>query len=147
MNELKTKQIAALIANDWGSRSQVHTLVLMAVTVVGIYFCYRLVAPFFPALTWALALAVLFAPLHRWLESKVKHPNLAATICVLVVALIVVLPATFVAERIIGEAARGAETIKTMVESGEWRRAFEAHPLIAPIGHWIERQFDLPGMV
>lgn len=147
MNELKTKKIAALIANDWGSRSHVHTLLLMAVTVVGIYLCYRLAAPFLPAFVWALALVVLFAPLHRWLESKVKHPNLAAMICVLVAALIVVVPAMFVAERIIGEAARGAETIKTMVESGELRRSFEGHPLIAPVGHWIERQFDLPGMV
>lgn len=34
-----------------------------------------------------------------------------------------------------------------MVESGEWRRAFETHPLVAPVGHWVEQQFDLPGMV
>ncbi len=147
MSDLKTKGIAAQITNDWGSRSHVHTLLLMAVTVVGIYLCYRLVAPFLPAFAWALALAVLFAPLHRWLTSKLKHPNLAATICVLVAALIVVLPALFVAERIIGEAARSAETINTLVESGEWRRTFEAHPRIAPVGHWIERQFDLPEMV
>ncbi len=147
MDELKTNPIPPKIENDWGSRSHVHTLVLMAVTVVGVYFSYRLAAPFFPALAWALALAILFAPLHRWLGSKVKYPNLAATICVLVVAVIVVVPATFVAERIIGEAARGAETLKTMVESGEWRRALDAHPRIAPVGHWIERQLDLPGMV
>ncbi|KAF0192784.1 MAG: hypothetical protein FD165_554 [Gammaproteobacteria bacterium] len=142
-----TRQIAALIANDWGSSGHVYTLVLMAVTVAGIYFCYRLAAPFFSSLAWAFALAILFAPLHRWLESKVKHPNLAATISVLVVVLIVVVPATFVAERIISEAARGAETINAMVQSGGWRRAFEAHPLIAPIGHWIEQQLDLPGSV
>src|SRR5450759_1348110 len=147
MNEHKTKENAAPTTNDWGSRSHVHTLLLMAVTVAGIYFCYLLAVPFIPAFAGALALAVLFAPLHRWLESKVKYPNLAATICVLVAALIVVVPAMFVAERIIGEAARGAETIKTNVESGVWRRAFDAHPLIAPVGHWIERQFDLPGMV
>jgi len=147
MDERETEQISALTANDRGSPIQVHALVLMAVTGAGIYFCYLLAAPFFPALAGALALAVLFAPLHRWLESKVKRPNLAATICVLVVALIVVVPATFVAERIIGEAARGVGTIKTMVESGEWRRVFEAHPRIAPVGHWIEQQFDLPGIV
>lgn len=147
MNELKPEQTTAPIANDWGSRTHVYTFVLMAVTVAGIYFCYRLAAPFFPALAWALALAVLFAPLQRWLESKVKYPNLAATISVVVVAVIVVVPATFVAERIIGEAAKGAETIKTMVESGAWRRALEANPRIMPVGHWIERQFDLPGMV
>lgn len=147
MNELKPEQTTAPIANDWGSRSHVHTLVLMAVTVAGIYVCYRLAEPFFPALAWALALAVLFAPLQRWLESKVKYPNLAATISVVVVAVIVVVPATFVAERIIGEAAKGAETIKTVVESGAWRRALEANPRITPVGRWIERQFDLPGMV
>ena len=147
MNELKTTKTAAPVEDDWGSRSHVHTLLLMAVTVAGIYFSYRLAAPFLSAFAWALALAVLFAPLHRWIKSKVKSPNLAATICVLVAALVVVVPATFVAERIISEAARGAETIKTMVESGEWRRSLEGHPLIASIGRRIERQFDLPGLV
>jgi predicted PurR-regulated permease PerM len=147
MSDLKTRKIAAQIANDWGSRSHVHTLLLMAVTVVGIYLCYRLAAPFLPAFAWALALAVLFAPLHRWLASKLKHPNLAATICVLVAALIVVVPAMFVAERIIAEAASSAETINILFTSGEWRRAFEAHPRIAPVGHWIERQFNLPEIV
>jgi predicted PurR-regulated permease PerM len=146
-NGLKTRKTDAPNSNDWGSRSHVHTLLLMAVTVAGIYICYRLAAPFLPALTWALALAVLFAPLYRRLVSKVKYPNLAATICVLVAALIVVVPAMFVAERIIDEATRGAETIKPMVASGEWRRAFDAHPLIAPAGQWIERQLDLPEMV
>jgi predicted PurR-regulated permease PerM len=144
MNELEPKTNAASTANDWGSRSHVHTLLLMALTVSGMYICYLLAAPFFSAFTWALALTVLFAPLYRWIGSKVKYPNLAALICVLVAALIVVVPATFVAERTIVEAARGAETIKTMIESGEWRRVFDAHPLIAPVGHWIELQFDLP---
>ena len=146
MTEPEPGKTRTLIANDWGSRSHVNTLVLMAATVFAIYFCYRMSAPFFPALAWALALAVLFAPLHRWLEAKLRHQNLAALTCVLMVAVIVVVPATFVAERMIGEAAKGAETIQTMVESGQWRRAFDAHPRIAPLGSWIERQFDLPGL-
>lgn len=147
MNELKPKQTTAPIANGWGTPTHVYTLVLMAVTVAGIYVCYRLAEPFFPALAWALTLAVLFAPLQRWLESKVKHPNMAAAISVVVAAVIVVVPATFVAQRIVGEAAKGAETIQTIVESGAWRGALEANPRIAPVARWIERQFDLPGMV
>lgn len=147
MTELKTQKTVELIANDRGSSSHIHTLVLMAVTVGGLYFCYLLAAPFIPVLAWALALAILFAPLYRWIESKVKHPNVAAMICVLVVGVIVVVPVTFVAGRIISEGARGAETAKTMVESGALRRAFEAHPRIAPVSHWIERQLDLPGLV
>ena len=66
-----------------------HTLVLMAITVGGVYFSYRLAVPFLPALAWALALAILFSPLYRWLEAKVKHPNLAAMVSVLIVVVIV----------------------------------------------------------
>ena len=147
MNEPESKQLAVPVSNDWGSREHVHTIVLIMVTVVGIYICYMLAAPFFPALIWALALAVLFSPLHRWVTSKVKYPNLAATICVFVAALIVLVPAIFVAERIINEAAKGAESINKLVGSGEWRRSIEDRPLIAPVGRWIEQQIDLPSMV
>ena len=146
MDEHKINPIPAVIANDWGSRKHVHTLLLMTVTVVGIYLSYRLAAPFLDALTWSLALAILVAPLHRWLESKVKSPNLAATICVLLVVVIVIVPAMFVADRIISEAVSGADTVKSMIESGEWRRIFEAHPRIAPAGDWIAREIDLKGM-
>ncbi len=144
MNEIKTGQT---IASDWGSRSHVHTLVLMAVTVGGLYICYLLAVPFIPVLAWSLALAILFAPLYRWIESKVKRPNMAATICVLVVGVIVVVPVTFVAARIISEGARGAETVKTMIESGAWHRTVEAHPRLAPVSLWVERQLDLPELV
>jgi len=140
MDEPDTKRIFPESANDWGSPVQVHALVLMAATGVGIYFCYWMTEPFFPALAWALALAVLFAPVHQWLESRLKRPNLAATFCVTAVAVIVVVPATFVAAQIIGEASKGAETVRALVESGEWRRAFDAHPTIAPVGNWIEQQ-------
>lgn len=147
MNEPNTTENAAPNANDWGSSIHVRTLLLMAGTVAGIYICYQLAAPFIPVFTWALALTVFFSPLYRRLEKKTKHPTLTAAICVLAAALIVVVPATFVAQRILGEAASGAETIKAMIESGEWRRALDAHPRIAPLGHWIDQQFDLPGII
>jgi predicted PurR-regulated permease PerM len=146
MNTGETNPAAAPIVNDWGSRSHVQTLVLMGATVVGIYLCYRLATPFLPALAWALALAVLFCPLQRWLESKLKRPSLAAVVSVLVVGLIVVVPVTFVGQRLAHEAAQGAEIIKTKIESGEWRHALEAHPRLAPLADWMERQ-NLPGTI
>ena len=132
--------------SDWGSRRHLHVLELMAATALGIYLCYRMALPFVPALTWALALAVLFMPVHRWLESTVKHSNLAASVSVLVIGLIVVVPATFVGQRLVSEAVTGADTIRTKVESGEWQRA-DVHPRVAPIAQWIERQIDLPGAI
>ncbi|MCY7354302.1 MAG: AI-2E family transporter [Lysobacter sp.] len=147
MTDPEATPASAPVANGWGSSSQMHALVLMALTLGGLYLCYRLASPFLPALAWALALAVLFAPAQRWLEAKLKYPSVAATINVLIVAVIVVLPATFIGDRLISEAISGAETITALVDSGQWRRNLEAYPLLAPAGHWIERQFDLPGMV
>jgi predicted PurR-regulated permease PerM len=147
MNEPETKPIAASVANDWGSRRHVQTLVLMAATAFGVYLCYRLTAPFLPALAWALALAVLFSPFQSWLESKLKHSSIAAGVSVLMIGLIVVVPAAFVGQRLVLQAVQGAELIETKVKSGEWRRALEAQPRLAPFVDRIERQIDLPGTV
>ncbi|OFW39384.1 MAG: AI-2E family transporter [Acidobacteria bacterium RIFCSPLOWO2_12_FULL_67_14b] len=134
-------------ADDWGSQRHVQALVLIGATAGGIYLCYRLAAPFVPALAWALALAVMFSPLYRWLESKLKRPNLAAATATLVAALIVIVPATFVAEKLIEEGAKGADAIRTSVESGQWRRSIESRPRLAPLARWVEAQIDLTGSV
>ena len=145
--EIQTKSVDGQAVDHWGSRSHVHTLALMAVTVIGIYFSYRLATPFFPSLAWALALAVLLTPLHRRLESKIKHRNLAATVSVLAATLMVVAPASFVMERIIVEAAKGAETLRALIESGAWRSTLKSYPLLAPVADWIDQQLDLPGLI
>jgi predicted PurR-regulated permease PerM len=129
---------------EWGSRSQLHVLALMVATALGLYLCYLMVLPFVPALTWALALAILFMPAHRWLESAVRPPSLAALVSVLVIGLIVIVPATFIGQRLVSEAVAGAETIRSKVESGEWQRVLDNYPLVAPLARQIERQIDLP---
>jgi predicted PurR-regulated permease PerM len=130
----------------WGLRSRTQAFILLGAMGVGTYICYRLALPFLPALTWALALAILFVSSHRAIESRLKRPNLAATISVLMAALIVVAPAIFVAERLVNEAAKGASVIQAQIEAGAWRRAIEAHPRLAPIDAWLEQQINLPAI-
>ncbi len=144
MNEPKSTPPAP-VSDDWGSRGHMRALVLIVATALGLYLCYRLALPFLPALAWALALATLFSPLQRWLESKLKRPGLAAAVSVLVAGLIVAVPVTFVGRQLIVESAKGAELITTKVESGEWRRAIEAQPRLALLADWIDRKVDLPG--
>jgi predicted PurR-regulated permease PerM len=146
MNPRDSELGSAVVANDLVSRSHVQTLVLMGATAVGLHLCYRLARPFLAALAWALALAVVFSPFQRWIESKVKHANLAAVLAVLVIGLGLLGLATFVGQRLVQEAANGAELIKTKVESGAWRRALEAQPRLVPLADWVERQ-NLPGTV
>lgn len=133
--------------NGGGSRSHSRTLVLLAATAFGIYLCYRLAEPFVSALVWALTLTVLFAPFHGWLESKLKHRNLAAVVSTLVVGLIVVVPAAIVGQRLILQAANGAHRITANITSGDWQRAIEARPHLAFVSDRIARQLDLPGAV
>lgn len=147
MNKIDDEKNLEPAADDWGSRKHVKTLLLMVGTVTGIYICYQLSAPFIPAFTLAMALVILFAPLFRWLEKKSKYPNLTAAICVLAAALVVVVPAIYVATQILNEASSGATTIQNLNKSEEWRRILDAHPGLAPAGEWITQEFDLTGII
>jgi predicted PurR-regulated permease PerM len=129
--------------NDWPS-DRTHVLVLILATAAGVYVCYRLLLPFVPAFAWALTLAVLFAPVHRWNEARLKRPNLAALASVLVVVVIVVLPVILVAGRLIAEAGRGAVAIGTAIDSDGWQQAY---PRVAPLVDWVSHYVNLPALL
>ena len=126
---------------------RVGTLVLAGATIAGIAVCVLLAKPFLGALTWALALAILFAPLHARIEAILKYPNLGAAVSVLIIALVVAVPASFVARRLIQEAAASAALIQARVAAGALQGFLDGHPSIAPIGSWIQQQIDLPAML
>lgn len=132
-------------ANPTETLRSIRPLLLLAVTALGLYGCYRLALPFVPALAWALALAVLFAPLQRRLEAKLKRPSLAATVAVILIGLTVVVPATFVGQQLVQQAASGAESVAAKASSGEWRQALAAQPRFAAAAEWVEQRVDLPG--
>jgi predicted PurR-regulated permease PerM len=139
---------AAMNAGDPRVRGgQARTLVLAAASIGGIVICALLAEPFLGAITWALALAILFAPFQVWVEEKLKHPSLAAMISVLTIVLLVIVPAAFVTGRLVEEAASGAASVRARVANGEVQRLLDAHPGIAPVGRWIEAQIDLPSIM
>ena len=129
-----------------GSRRRTRVLVLLAITIAGLAVCYLLLAPFLSALAWALALAILFTPIHRRIEAKMNNRSFAAFISVLLAGLIIMLPATLLGSRLVIEAARGAVTLKEKIESGEWRRAMEGHETLALVAQWID-QFDFQSAI
>lgn len=144
MSKQENKKAQTSVEDDWGSLNHVHTLVLMMATVLGIYLCYRLAVPFLPILAWALTLAVMFTPLQRWLESKLKYRNFATLISILLIGFMVAVPVIFVGEQLVVQIVKGSQLVETKVSSGEWRRAIEAQPQLAPIATKIERYVNLP---
>lgn len=132
---------------DWGSQAHVHTLVMLAITLIALYLCFRMLVPFLSALAWALALAVLVMPLHRRLEVRFKSVNLAAAVSVLVAALIVVVPVILVTSNMIDEAVVGVGRVQAQVASGDWRSLLAEYPRLTALVDWIDREFDIPGTV
>jgi predicted PurR-regulated permease PerM len=135
---------------DWASASHMRTMVLMAATAIGMYLSYRMAVPFLSAMAGAFALAVVFMPLQRWLESKL-HPyshgfakNIAALIAVLAIAAIVFVPAVFVGQRLATQVIAGADLVQAKVESGEWQQTLAAQPALAQLAERVEAELDLP---
>lgn len=116
-------------------------------SLAGLLLCVLVAWPFLGAITWAVTLAILFVSLHKRVEKVVRHPNFAALLTTAVVVLVVVVPAVFVAQRLITEATFGIQSLQARVEGGELQALLDRYPRLAPFGAWIDRQFDLPSMM
>ena len=94
---------------------------LIAITAVGIAVCAWIAAPFVSPLTWAFALAVVAAPFHRLVETRVRNPNIAAALSVIAVTLLLLLPTMFVAWQVGVQASRDLGRIQQYLDAGSLR--------------------------
>lgn len=93
---------------DWRS----VTLFLLTLCIVAL--CGFMIRPFLPAMTGAIVLAIVTRSPHRWIESKLKHPSVAAAASVILVTLSIIGPAFLLAWNI----ALQMLGIGRMVQSG-----------------------------
>ena len=112
----------------------VRDLVLLAAVVIGLYVCYLLAVPFVPALAWALAIAVLAAPLHGRLERRLKRPAAAAAISVVVLALVVILPITLLGQHVVAVLSTGFSTVQQQLTGVDWQHLLGSYPLLGWLG-------------
>jgi predicted PurR-regulated permease PerM len=133
--------------SGWASRERLLVIVLMVVTAIIFGLCVYLVRPFLPALAWALALAVVAHPVHRWLNRRIAQPDVAAGMSVVLVAIALIVPAILVAQRVMTEAAQGIQVVQEKSTNGEWRERLEEYPKLAPVVHWIESNVDVQGEI
>jgi len=128
--------------NDgWLTRERALAGVLVAVSVIVFYLCYRLALPFLPALAWALALAVLAYPIHARIRCYVKNANLAAGLAVASVVVLVVVPILFVTAHLVREAGSAARIVQEQIRTQEWRERLEKSPRLRPILDWFDARF------
>ena len=128
-------------------KSRFRTIVHLAATIAGLYVCYLMAQPFFPAFAWALTLAILFYPLYLKMEKRWKSQGIAALVTVLIAAAIVSIPMVLLTERLITEANKAVAIVKTVTESDEWLHTLLSHPSLAPFGRLIEEHLDIQGVI
>lgn len=127
-------------ATGWLSRERLGALALLAATAIALFLCYRIIQPFLPALTWALALAVVASPLHRRLTRCTERPGMASALTVALVTVLIVGPIVLISQQLISEAGRAAEVVAST--SDRVRAFLEQDPRLQFIQRWLGMQID-----
>jgi len=68
------------------------------------HFFFYIIQPFFFAIFWAVLIAGIFFPLYRFLNRKIKNPNICAGVTLLVILLCLIIPLGFLIDMLIMEA-------------------------------------------
>jgi predicted PurR-regulated permease PerM len=121
--------------------------IVAILAAVGIYLSYRLALPFLPALTWALALAVVLGPVQQWLERRLGSPALAAVASAAAAAILALALLVLVVQQLVREAASGATYLEELLRMRDWRDMLGGFPRLAATVAWIEQWLDPVGTV
>lgn len=119
--------------------------VLFAATVLVLYGCARVLSPFWSPLLWALAFAIACLPVQRWLERRLRRPNLATALLVTAVAGLLVLPLVFVSERLVRHVVGGLEILMSPAIAARWEAALLEHARLQTVAHWLGTHVDIRG--
>ena len=111
--------------------------VLYAFVLLAVYLSYRVLSPFFVALTWAVLLAILF---HRMQDALARRigPTGAALITTLLVGVLIVAPATVLISALAREAPQAIESLQQASQSAPrqiqrlWDEVRERSPVALP---------------
>jgi Predicted permease len=127
--------------------SFLKSLAILAGIALALYLCYRLSLPFLQALTWAMVLAIVLSPAHRWVESHIPRPNLSASVTVAASVIAAGVPLFFIAQQLAREVADGALHLDSALSDFSWRERIGNHVWLAELAAWVETRFDAANML
>jgi predicted PurR-regulated permease PerM len=125
------------------TRGRILTIVLAILTFLAIYVCYRIIEPFLPPMAFALALAVATQGPFRWLKRRIGRDTAAAAVAVLLVALLIIGPATFLIIYIVQTAVDNVSDLQKTGGLAHVRETLERQPYIGPLVRDIGSRFRL----
>jgi predicted PurR-regulated permease PerM len=143
---VRTKSRGQAVAPPWLTRERVLVIALGLVTLGVAYAGAKVVEPFVPALTWALALAVVAYPLDRRLREWVKQPSLAAGAASAIVTLVIALPLFFAGGLMMQQAVETMQEVRAAIDDGRWKEIVPSGSSWRPVVDWLQAQLAPAGL-
>lgn len=114
-------------------------LLLVLVTIA----LLAILLPYYGAIFWASVLALLFAPLFRWLLARMpKRRNISALITLAVILVLVILPISLITSSLIREAT----AFYNRVQSGEFDFFSYFNQIVGLLPEWVRHQIEELGL-
>ena len=95
-----------------GQTSTVRWWLLLFVTAISLYLCWRMIQPFLGVIAWATVLVIVFYPVHKRLASRIRQPSLAALVSCLLVILIILVPVALITLAVVNELAGALDSLQ-----------------------------------
>lgn len=131
-------------SNEQASVAFTKNRVLLPLLVVVTVALGWILLPFYGAIMWGAIIALLFAPIHRWLLVRLKgRPTLAALMTLLLALLILILPFAVLTAALAQEAAR----VYQQLQSGELNPSLYFQGVFNALPDWLTALLDRVGLV
>jgi len=82
------------------------------------YLVYLVFAPFLVPLAWAVALVIVFYPVHRLVQKRLPRPNLAALVTTLLLTAVIIAPTLAVMSAVATQTYRLVERLRSDWQQG-----------------------------
>lgn len=124
-------------------RRRIHLAVLLFSSALVSYLAFRILQPFLPIFSWAVAIAIVAYPLDLRILGLVKRPGAAAAISTAVVALAFLGPVSLIVNTLLNELAAHAALFDQIVQGVAFQNLLTDNPGLASSYEWAERTFGL----
>lgn len=139
---------------EWSEQRSrlVRWIGLLAVTLLALYLCWKMLEPFLEVVLWAVVLVIVFFPVHRRVRARVGSPGWSALLSCLLVIFVILVPLTLLTFAVINELGDFVRMLQPK-QDGTGGAASAAglldpnSPYLGPVVRWVGQYFDVSKLV
>jgi predicted PurR-regulated permease PerM len=115
---------------------------LLILAAIAIFLCWKMVAPFISAFTWALTLAIACAPLRRKLFARMPAGR-ASVLIIAVVVVVIGAPVTLLLRQLLQETLRAQSYLQNSLSTDGFSETISRYPWLDRAWTWVYQELDI----